>query len=173
MWLKNITVAVWTYFHIFACWPCDIRHFFNCYMLHKLRQCSSVLFCPSAHRQIIFVGLSPFVSKKFELTREKITFSVEIVEIGPPGLVMEICCSGVYTFLVTFVFERVQCSESMNRNTFPCFHPDLEPYSPQPLLSHTHKGSTLQTPELNLLYLSETDLGVGVAVRTGRQKKRP
>lgn len=91
---------------------------------------------------------------------------------GPPGLVMEICCSGVYTFLVTLVFEQVQCPESMKRNTFPCFHPDPEPYSPQPLLSHTHKGSTLQTPELNLFYLSETDLGVGGAVQTEKQTKK-
>lgn len=91
---------------------------------------------------------------------------------GPSGLVMEICCSGVYTFLVTLVFEQVQCPESMKRNTFPCFHPDPEPYSPQPLLSHTHKGSTLQTPELNLFYLSETDLGVGGAVQTEKQTKK-
>lgn len=60
---------------------------------------------------------------------------------APPGLVMEICCSGVYTFLVTLVFEQLQCPESMNRNTFLCFHPDPEPCSPRPLLSHTHKGS--------------------------------
>lgn len=146
--------------------------FVSCYMLHNLLHCSSVLLCPSAHRQIICVGLLPFVSKKFELIWETITFSVEIVEWNerePSGLVMEICCLGVYTFLVTLVFEQVQCPESMNRNTFPCFHPDPEPYSPQPLLSHTRKGSALQTPELNLFYRSETDLGVWWC-STDRQK---
>lgn len=138
----------------------DIFFPFSCSMTPKRLRWPFCSFCPSAHRQIMCVGLLAFVSKKFEPTWETITFSVEIVE-GNGGdllaLAMEICCSGVYTFLVTLVSEQVQCPESMNRNTFPCFHPDPEPYSPQPLLSHTHKGSTLQSPELNLLHLQEAD----------------
>lgn len=66
----------------------DIFFPFSCSMTPKRLRCPFCSFCPSAHRQIMCVGLLAFVSKKFEPTRETITFSVEIVEgkrWGPLG----------------------------------------------------------------------------------------
>ena len=84
---------------------------------------------------------------------------------------MEICCSGVYTFPVTLVLEQVQCPESMNRNTFPCYHPDPEPYSPRSLLSHTHRRVNSLNPGIKPFSTSQRQTEA-LGVQAERQKHR-
>lgn len=121
---------------------------FFCYcMLHKRLQCSSVLFlpqCPQINNKCWPIALC--VTKSLSWPEKQSHFFCGDSWGEWEAQWWRFVAQGVYTVLVTLVFEQVQCPESMNRNTFPCFHPDPEPYSPEPLLSHTHRESTPPNP---------------------------